>query len=442
MPYAVQDTRTGQTSFLDETTFQAVSFCTGTFDVDSPLLLPVHQEIIGKFKDRNIIEECIYGEEIKEDQKYRLIPCRFIRRVHWSVTGKCNLRCRHCYMSAPQAKYGELSLEQCLDIVRQISDAGIAQVSLTGGEPLVRKDFLDILDALIKSKIAICQIYTNGVLVSERLLAELVERGLKPEFSLSLDGVGWHDWLRGLDGSEKLAVDAIRRLRSKGFQVAIETSLHKLNLQTLEVTFDLLVKLGVARWKIAPTYDSGNWLAEGGKYSLNMNELYATYLDFIPKYRAAGTPLSIMLGGFFRCSRGSEKYQIPCKKFDGSEYMLRQTVCPSARNTMYISADGRLLPCIPLAGSPIQEQMPLITEMDICCALSDSRYLGLIDTRLEDLFKVNAKCRVCEYRLFCGGGCRASALECSREYLGSDDYTCYFFKHGYEEIIASFYRKN
>lgn len=118
LPYAVQDTQTESTNFVDQTTFQAVSFCDGMMDVDSPLLLPIHKEIIGKLKNIGAIKQCSFGDKLQEKQKYRMIPCRFIKRAHWSITGKCNLRCRHCYMSAPQAKYDELSHEQCLNIVQ------------------------------------------------------------------------------------------------------------------------------------------------------------------------------------------------------------------------------------------------------------------------------------------------------------------------------------
>ncbi|WP_289466325.1 radical SAM protein, partial [Klebsiella pneumoniae] len=72
---------------------------------------------------------------------------RYIRTAHWSITGRCNYRCKHCYMSAPDAKLGELSHETIMSIVQQLIDCGIYQVSLTGGEPLVRKDFMEIVDA-------------------------------------------------------------------------------------------------------------------------------------------------------------------------------------------------------------------------------------------------------------------------------------------------------
>jgi len=120
LPYAIQDVASGGVVFLDEKAFQAASFCNGMVDVASPLLLPAHRRAVSLLKEQGVVEECAFGEGLKEEQKYRLIPCRYMRKVHWSITGRCNLKCRHCFMSAPHAKYGELSLEQSLNIVRQI----------------------------------------------------------------------------------------------------------------------------------------------------------------------------------------------------------------------------------------------------------------------------------------------------------------------------------
>ena len=47
---------------------------------------------------------------------------RFVRTAHWSITGKCNYRCRHCYMSAPDAKLGEIDHDTMMDLARQIAD--------------------------------------------------------------------------------------------------------------------------------------------------------------------------------------------------------------------------------------------------------------------------------------------------------------------------------
>lgn len=439
LPYALVDSRSGSTVFINDATFQALSFCDGVFDADSPVLLPIHRQIIGELQKSDVVEENHERARLRTDQKYRRFPCRYIARAHWSITGRCNYRCRHCYMSAPEAKYGELSHDQCLDIVQQLAEAGIYNVSLTGGEPLVRPDFLEIVDALLERNISISQIYSNGALINERLLDHFKSRRIRPDFSISFDGVGCHDWLRGVPGAEQKVLDAFRLLRAHGFPISVEMSLHKGNIHTLEATVRLLAQHGVRWVKTSPTTDAGDWLKEQGQYTLGADELFSFYLDYIPKYRAAGAPMSIMLGGSFACDKGSEKYWIPCKKYDGSEGMRRQTVCRSARTTMYISADGRLLPCIPLTGSSLQDEMPKITEMGLIQALSDSKYLHAIDTRLDELLAHNEKCNSCEHRLTCGGGCRAGALFTSKEYLGCDEYTCYLFKSNFEEKIKAIY---
>ncbi len=86
--------------------------------------------------------------------------------------------------------------------------------------------------------------------------------------------------------------------------------------------------------------------------------------------------------------------------------------------------------------------MPDITKTPLCEALSDSKYLSLIDTRLEELLKENDRCAACEHRLSCGGGCRAGALAVGNEYLGVDEATCAFFKNGYEERIRAAWGEN
>lgn len=84
-------------------------------------------------------------EGISKEQKYKKYDSRFIKKVHWSMTGRCNYKCRHCLISAPHAKLGELSHDECMKIIRELASCGIRQLSVTGGEPLARADFLNSL---------------------------------------------------------------------------------------------------------------------------------------------------------------------------------------------------------------------------------------------------------------------------------------------------------
>ena len=71
---------------------------------------------------------------LSDFQKYRFADTRMTHELVWSITGKCNLRCRHCYIHGGEGAYGEFTFRECEDIVRQMTEAGIYMVAITGGE--------------------------------------------------------------------------------------------------------------------------------------------------------------------------------------------------------------------------------------------------------------------------------------------------------------------
>lgn len=127
---------------------QALEFCNGKINMSLSVINEEIRKMLPVLIKNGIIEQCEAGDSILPEQEYRLYPSRYIRTAHWSVTGRCNYRCKHCYMSAPDAKFGKLSHSQVMNIADQIAQCGIREVLLTGGEPLVRKDFMDIADRL------------------------------------------------------------------------------------------------------------------------------------------------------------------------------------------------------------------------------------------------------------------------------------------------------
>ena len=103
---------------------------------------------------------------------------------------------------------------------------------------------------------------------------------------------------------------------------------------------------------------------------------------------------------------------------------------------MYISAEGRTLPCMALSGMDIQREFPLITEIGLAACITDSRYMRLIDTRATEVLAHNPECRNCEYAMQCLAGCRASALETNpADIMSVDKAACAIFKGGWIEKI-------
>ena len=435
-PYAVMEEGVSRPVFLSAKEMQALQMCNGLIDADLPLVAPEIRKLVKLAEEQGWVAPCEHGDTLRPEQEYKLYPARYIRSAHWSITGHCNYRCKHCYMSAPDAKFGELSHEQVMSIVQQLIDCGVMEVSLTGGEPLVRKDFMEIVDALLAGGIRITTIYSNGKLVTDELLDELAARGIHPEFNMSYDGVdGWHDWLRGIPNAGKIVEDAFLRCKEKGFPTGAEMCLHNGNKHLLRETVKRLGELGCRSLKTTPISNVGAWKEGGYGESISLQDLYQLYLDYIPHYYEDGMPLSIQLGGFFMASpKTPGEYDIPSMKHCSDPG--KTCVCGHARMVMYISAEGRALPCMALSGMDIQEEFPLIPEIGLAQCITDSRYMRLIDTRATEVLAHNPECRECEHALECLAGCRAAALEFDpTDILALDKAACGIFKGGWVEKI-------
>lgn len=130
-----------------------------------------------RFLEQGILEQ---SEEplpaMQPWQRYDVFPSRYLETVHWSITGKCNFNCRHCLVSAPDAQHPQLPLKDCLHIVHEIASCGVRRVDITGGEPLVRRDFEEIVKELSDYGISIGTLFTNASLLTEDTLQMLRRR--------------------------------------------------------------------------------------------------------------------------------------------------------------------------------------------------------------------------------------------------------------------------
>lgn len=153
LPYAIRaeqgDEMFKRPYFFGKEEFLDLLYCNGTEDINVEDLCEKAQRIIKECVSNNLMES---SEEpmqpLQSWQRYHVYPSKYIESVHWSITGKCNFKCRHCLLSAPDNIHVELSQEDCLKIIEQMAQCGIHQVDITGGEPLVRRDYEEIFKAL------------------------------------------------------------------------------------------------------------------------------------------------------------------------------------------------------------------------------------------------------------------------------------------------------
>ena len=433
LPFALQYPNLRSVDFFDKEDYRVVYALDGRHDIDEGSLTDKQKKLLNRLINIKIALPADGTQRLEPWQEYKSFPGIYKNNVQWSITGRCNYKCRHCFMSAPDYHGKDLSLEQCIHILDQLAENGIYSISITGGEPLVNPHFYDILDEMKKRGLLFDTLYSNGELVDEKLLEELEKRDMRPAFHMSFDGLGWHDWLRGVEGAEETVIRKFKLLRERGYQTSTSMCLHKHNIGDLKKNIDLAAELGISHVKMNVASPTGRWKNET-EHFLSQDEANQAIIDYLPQYVADGIPVSAQFCGFIDFSKERRKILIPYDKFGGNEGVEKGYACGAVTNGMYISPVGKVLPCMTLNETAIDPMFSSMLEESLEKILSNSYYHDMSLLKMNACIEHNEKCRDCKYRLHCGAGCRACACgETSTDYLGIDEETCYFFQNGWFE---------
>lgn len=147
------------------------------------------------------------------------------------LTHRCNLRCVHCYVG-PQLqvlKMPELDTDRLLSVIDEITDAGCLYLLITGGEPFLRKDFVEIYRHAKKSGLLVT-VFTNGTLLTDNIV-ETFEALPPKSVEITLYGASapTYEKITGIKGSFKKCLSGIRRLLDRKIHVKLKTVIMNLN---------------------------------------------------------------------------------------------------------------------------------------------------------------------------------------------------------------------
>jgi radical SAM protein with 4Fe4S-binding SPASM domain len=175
----------------------------------------------------------------------------------WEITLRCNLACQHCGSRAGPARQDELSTAEALDLVAQLHDVGITEVSLIGGEAFLRKDWLVIARAITDAGMRATMV-TGGFGMSSDMVAGARDAGIDV-VSVSVDGLeATHDRLRGRTGSYRSCLSTMERLQDAGIVVGCNTQLNRLSMPELPVLYERLRDAGMRAWQVQLTGPMGH----------------------------------------------------------------------------------------------------------------------------------------------------------------------------------------
>lgn len=272
--------------------------------------------------------------------------------LHWEVTSRCNLYCKHCYNRSSLKSEFEPDLVQIKSIIDELKSIRLRNVVISGGEPLMRRDLKTIIE-WVRPLTAILTLSTNGTLIDDDNSTWFP--GLIDGANLSLDAGNREDYerFRGRKGSFNRCLDGFRRLVEKKIPVAIQTTISRFNIDRLDELAELIIKEGATSWVVRLPVASGRAIENEGDF-LSRNELIQKECilnEIRERYESEFSALKI--GMNFTWSY-NEPY-IYTEREDGF------ISCAAATVSAALLADGTIAPCALFSGTDFKSD-PVWTE--------------------------------------------------------------------------------
>ena len=336
--------------------------------------------------------------------------------VSWNLTYRCNLACEHCYLDAggaPQvatenfADRSELGTEECFRVIDDIAAFAPECVTiLTGGEPLLRRDILDIVRRASERELWVV-VGTNGVRITENVAKRLQEAGARG-LSLSLDALDpdRHDGFRKVRGAWQNTVEGAKILHNTGLPFIVQTTAGSHNLGELDAIADFAYeRLAAKVWNLYFLVPTGR-----GQFVSDMNP--AQYDEVLNSLYRIQQKYSRRMLVNAKCAPHYIKTVLENGDTDSRirVYSNGAGGCPAGTHYMGIRPNGDVTPC---------PYLPVFAGSLRKASLSELWNTSELFTGIRRRTSLGGRCGECEMNGHCGG-CRARAYGMTGDLMAED----------------------
>lgn len=307
-----------------------------------------------------------------------------IDSIIWIFTARCNLNCKHCYISPRFKNLRELSLKEKIKLIRDAAELGVEYIGFSGGEPLIHKDFPILLEMTYNYGMD-SSFITNGLYYSSRIISFL--KNISTHIYVSIDGVSrkTYEYIRGRDLWDRV-INFLKILRKNDIDFSLIMSINNINYHEVGEYIRFSEKIGALSACLIPTMKAGN---------ARLNNLY---IDPGNCFKAINLADNV-----------SEEIGFPislwCMPFAGlivkSKY-IRYGFC-RLWNNIDIDPAGRILLC-----DVIDIVVSDIKKNGLKRAIEEFEENSIVKG-LTDINNVPRECRDCKFVYKCLGGCYARA---------------------------------
>ncbi len=310
-----------------------------------------------------------------------------LRELDVQITNRCPLNCRHCCCESGAAQHPGVSTEALLSLFREAKDMGVEAVHLTGGEPLLRDDLPQLVQALHDLSLDV-EIQSSWI-DHPNLQARFPTNASTDVAVISLDGLQeCHDYYRG-QGSFARVTDRLHSLVAEGRRVRVNTILTRRSLVDVAPLLKYTGQAGVETHAIFYFSPIGRGRKIVAEWLPPVEMVAATneLLQIIADERAV-LPPTIYLQPGYRIINDRKAAPLRCRMLP--------------RDFLFVLSDGRAVPCSWYieagisCGNAFEEGLSAVYKQFL-------EFVGEAAARL-------AACRDCQNYFKCLGGCDAARL--------------------------------
>lgn len=357
----------------------------------------------------------------------------------WETTQACDLACVHCRAKAePDPKPGELSHGEGLSLIDEVAGMGTPILILSGGDPLKRRDLLELIRYGKSRGLRVATIPAATPLLTKEIVRQLKEAGLD-QMALSLDASTEeaHDAFRGVPGAFRKTMEAAQWAHEADLPLQINSVMTRHNFEDLEELIDLVKRLDVVFWEVFFLVPTGRGAEIEGLTAQEVEEV------FVKLYRMS-QEVSFLLKVteaphyrryFIECRIEEEGIDPQKVRWKGAELPqeFRRVLGPrgtighaphgvnAGKGFVFISSTGEVFPSgfLPLSAGNLRN-----------VALKRVYQDSPLFRALRDPNLLKGRCGKCEYRHVCGGS-RSRAYAVTGDCL-AEDPSCGYQPHNGE----------
>jgi AdoMet-dependent heme synthase len=350
--------------------------------------------------------------------------------VSWNLTYRCNLACEHCYLDAGGtplvgtenfADRSELGTEECFRVIDEIAAfAPECLTILTGGEPLLRRDILEIVRRASERGLWVV-VGTNGVSITENVATRLAEAGARG-LSLSLDALDAdrHDRFRNVRGAWRNTVEGAEILNRTGLPFIVQTTAGSHNLGELDAIADFAHdRLAAKVWNLYFLVPTGRGQFVSDITPAQYDEVLASLYRIQRKYDRRMLVNAKCAPHYIKTVLENAETDPVSTDADGAKtpglfpirtYSGGAGGCPAGTHYMGIRPNGDVTPC---------PYLPVFAGTLRSSSLADLWTSSELFAGIRLRTSLGGRCGECEMNGHCGG-CRARAYGMTGDLMAED----------------------